>query len=59
MASRDYDRDRYAARHLVENLFCKPKPFRGTATRYDKTKHNFLDGVHRAAAATLLTEDTP
>jgi transposase len=51
---RDYDRDLYAARHLIENFFCKLKQFRGIATRYDKTKRNFLAAVHLAAAALLL-----
>ncbi len=44
----------HSARHLVENCFCKPKPFRGIATRYDKTKRNFLAGVHLAASAIPL-----
>ena len=51
---RDYDRDLYAARHLIENFFCKLKQFRGIATRYDKTRCSFLAGVHLAAAAILL-----
>jgi transposase len=51
---RDYDRDLYAARHLVENFFCKLKQFRGLATRYDKTQRNFLAAVYLAATAILL-----
>ncbi len=54
MAPRDYDRDRYAARHLIGNFFCRLKQFRGIATRYDKTKRNFLAGVHFAASAILI-----
>lgn len=50
---REYDRDLYAARHLVENFFCKLKQFRGIAARYDKTKRNFLAGVY--LAATFIT----
>ncbi len=53
-APRDYDRDLYAARHLIENFFCKLKQFRAIATRYDKTKRNLLAGVYLAATAILL-----
>jgi transposase len=51
---RPYDRDLYQARHLIENFFCKLKQFRAIATRYDKTKRNFLAAVHLAASAILL-----
>ena len=51
---REYDRDLYAARHLIENFFCKLKQFRAIATRYDKTKRNFLAAIHLAATAILL-----
>jgi transposase len=51
---RDYDRDLYAARHLVENFFCKLKQFRAIATRYDKTARNFLAAVYLAAAVITL-----
>ncbi len=44
-----FDRDLYAARHLVENFFCKLKQFRAIATRYDKRAANFLAGIHAAA----------
>ena len=33
---REYDRDLYQARHLVENGFCNFKQWRGVATRYAK-----------------------
>ena len=52
--SRDYDRDLYKARHLIENFFAKLKQFRGIATRYDKTARNFLAAIHLAAAAIWL-----
>ena len=48
------DADLYAARHLVENFFCKLKQFRAIATRYDKTARNFLAGVYLAATVILL-----
>jgi transposase len=52
--SRDYDRDLFKARHLIENFFAKLKQFRAIATRYDKTKRNFLAAIHLAAAAVWL-----
>ena len=51
---RDYDKDLYEARHLIENFFCKLKQFRAIATRYDKRAVNFLAGVHMAASMILL-----
>lgn len=42
---RDYDRDIYKERHLVENFFCKIKRYRRVATRYEKTAVNFLGFV--------------
>lgn len=38
---RDYDRHRYQARHLIENLFARLKQFRRLATRYDKLAIQF------------------
>jgi len=40
-AQRDYDKDLYKARHLVENTFLYLKQWRGIATRYAKTQHHF------------------
>ena len=51
---RDYDRDLYQARHLIENFFAKLKQFRGLATRYDKTRRNFLAAIHLAATVITL-----
>jgi len=51
---RDYDRDLYKARHLIENFFAKLKQFRAIATRYGKTARNFLAGIHLAAATIWL-----
>ena len=50
---RDYDKELYKARHLIENFFCKLKQFRAIATRCDKTARNFLAAVHIAAAIWL------
>ena len=51
---RPFDRDMYAARHLIENFFAKLKQFRGIATRYDKTARNFLAAVQLAASVIWL-----
>jgi transposase len=51
---RAYDHDLYQARHLIENFFCTLKQFRAIATRYDKTKRNFLAAIHLVATAILL-----
>ena len=44
---RDYDRDLYKARHLIENFFAKLKQHRAIATRYDKRATNFLGAIYR------------
>jgi transposase len=51
---REFDRELYQARHLIENFFCKLKQFRAIATRYDKTARNFLAAVHLTAATIWL-----
>ena len=51
---RDYDRQLYAARHLIENFFVKIKQFRAIATRYEKTARNFLAAVHLVASVVWL-----
>lgn len=51
---RDYDRDLYKARHLIENFFAKLKQFRAIATRYDKTARNFLAGIQLASTLIWL-----
>jgi transposase len=58
LVKRDYDRDLYKTRHLIENFFAKLKQFRAIATRYDKTARNFLAGVHLAASAIWLTHQS-
>ena len=42
---RDYDREKYKWRHLIENLFQKLKQFRGIATRYDKLAESYMGGT--------------
>jgi transposase len=51
---REYDKELYKARHLIENFFAKLKLFRAIATRYDKTARNFLAAIHLAATAIWL-----
>jgi transposase len=51
---RDFDKETYKARHLIENFFAKLKQYRAIATRYDKTARNFLAGIHLAASAIWL-----
>jgi transposase len=54
LIKRDYDRELYKSRHLIENFYCKLKQFRAIATRYDKTARNFLAAIHLAAATIWL-----
>ena len=51
---REYDKDLYKARHLIENFFAKLKQFRAIATRYDKTARNFLGAIYFAASLIWL-----
>jgi transposase len=51
---REYDRDLYKARHLIENFFANLKQFRAIATRYDKTARNFLAAIYFASTILWL-----
>jgi transposase len=42
---REYDKDLYKLRHLVENAFLHLKRWRGIATRYAKNTASFLAAV--------------
>ena len=42
---REYDKDLYRLRHLVENAFLHLKRWRGIATRYAKNTASFLAAV--------------
>ena len=48
---REYSREIYKGRNVVERAFNKLKFFRRIATRYDKTARNFFSFVCFAAAA--------
>lgn len=54
VAQREYDKELYKARHLIENFFQKLKQYRAIATRYDKLARNFLAGIHLASTCILL-----
>jgi transposase len=45
-AQREYDKEVYKLRHLVENAFLHLKRWRGIATRYAKNSASFLAAVH-------------
>jgi transposase len=51
---RDYDKELYKSRHLIENFFAKLKQYRAIATRYDKRAVSFLGAIHLAAAVIWL-----
>jgi transposase len=51
---REYDKELYKARHLIENFFAKLKQYRGIATRYDKRAVNFLGAIYLTAAVVWL-----
>ncbi len=52
---REYDRDLYRLRHLVENAFLHPKRWRGIATRYAKNTASFLAAVQIRCIALWAT----
>jgi transposase len=51
---REYDKELYKARHLIENFFAKLKQYRAIATRYHKRARNFLGAIYLAAAVIWL-----
>lgn len=52
---RDYDRELYKERNLVERLFQKLKQYRRIATRYEKLKRNYLAMLYLVASVIWLT----
>jgi len=51
---REYDKDLYKLRHLVENAFLALKRWRGIATRYAKLTTSFLAAVQIRCIAIWL-----
>ena len=51
---REYDRELYKARHLIENFFARLKQYRAIATRYDKLAKTFLGGIFLASSLIWL-----
>ena len=51
---RNFDKNIYKMRHLIENFFCKIKQFRAIATRYDKLDSTFLGAIYLTASVIWL-----
>ena len=51
---RDFDKELYKARHLIENFFAKIKQYRAIATRYDKLASHFLSAIHLVSCIVWL-----
>ena len=51
---REYDRERYKDRNLVERFWHKLKQYRRVATRYEKKARNYLAFVKVAAVMVML-----
>jgi transposase len=54
---RDYDKEIYKCRNLVERFFNRMKQFRRFATRYEKTAKSFLALIHFVAVFVFLAID--
>lgn len=54
IVQREYDKDYYKDRNLVERFFSRLKQFRGIATRYCKRGKYFLEAVKLASSIILM-----
>jgi len=52
---REYDKNLYKLRHLVENAFLYLKRWRGVATRYAKNAASFLAAIHIRCIALAIS----
>ena len=50
------DKEKYKERNVVERFWAKAKQFRRVATRYEKTKRNYLAFVQVASVMVALRE---
>ena len=57
-APREYDKEMYKWRHLVENFFCKLKEFKKVAMRAEKTGSSFSANIYLAATHRLAIMST-
>lgn len=51
---RDFDKELYKERNIVERFFNRLKHYRGLATRYEKTSESFLAMLHLICARMWL-----
>jgi len=51
---RDYDKELYKERNIVERFFARIKHYRGLATRYEKTVESYLALFHLACVKSCL-----
>ena len=58
-APRQFDRELYKKRHLIENFFCKLTQCRAIATRYDKTARISLPPSTSPPLSFGLIDDRP
>ena len=49
LKQRDFDKEMYKWRHLIENFFCKLKDFKKIAMRAEKTDESFAANIYLAA----------
>ncbi len=54
-SQREYDKDLYKLRRLVENAFLLLKRWRGIATRYAKNAASFLAAIHIRCIALAIS----
>lgn len=52
---REYDKNLYKQRHLIENTFLYLKRWRGIATRYAKNAASFLAAIHIRCIALAIS----
>jgi transposase len=56
---RQFDKEIYKARHLIENFICRLKEFRAIATRYDKDRQKLSRRNSSGPVSSCSIEDRP